>query len=181
MESFELNKMAGAILGTLLFAMALGILSDALFYRSPSKVPGWNLPAASEAPTAEASAAPAATDEPLPKLLAAADATKGKADAAVCTTCHNFAKGAGAKVGPELYGVVGRHKGTMANYAYSEGMKGKGGDWTFDDINAFITNPRAYVSGTKMGYGGEKDPHKRADIIAYLDTLSDQPVPLPKP
>ena len=87
----------------------------------------------------------------------------------------------GAKTGPGLFGVVDRPKGTFPNFAYSAGLKAKGGDWTFEDLNTFLTAPKAFISDTKMGYAGEKDPHKRADILAYLDTLSDNPVPLPKP
>ena len=69
----------------------------------------------------------------------------------------------------------------MAGFDYSAGMKAKGGDWTFEDINTFITNPAAFVSGTKMTFSGVPEAAKRADILAYLRTLSDSPVPLPKP
>jgi cytochrome c len=179
MDSFEFNKIAGAVLGALLFTMAITILSEALLYSPPPAKPGYDLPGA--AAPSEAAAAPAAAVEPLPVLLAKADAKKGQMLAKVCTTCHNFEKGAGAKTGPGLWGVVGRPKGTFPGYDYSDGMKSKGGDWTFADLNTFITAPREFVAGTKMGYAGEKDPHKRADILAYLDTLSDSPVPLPKP
>jgi cytochrome c len=68
----------------------------------------------------------------------------------------------------------------VAGFSYSDAMKGKGGDWSFEDLNTFITDPKAFVPGTKMAFGGEKDPHKRADILAYLRTLSDNPAPLPK-
>ena len=116
---------------------------------------------------------------PLPTLLAKADPAKGQALTKVCATCHSFEKGAAAKVGPDLYGVVGRAKGSDAGFSYSDAMKAKGGDWTFDDLDSFITSPKTFVSGTKMGFGGEPDAGKRADIIAYLRTLSDAPVPLP--
>ena len=82
-------------------------------------------------------------------------------------------KDAGAKVGPPLWDVVGRPKGGIAGFAYSEGLKGKGGAWTYEDLYAFLTKPSAYVSGTKMTYPGEPDPQKRADILAYLQEDSD--------
>ena len=75
---------------------------------------------------------------------------------------------------------MSRAKGSIAGFAYSDGMKAKGGNWGYEEINAFITNPKAYVSGTKMGYAGEKDAGKRANILAYLRTLSDAPVDFPK-
>ncbi len=116
---------------------------------------------------------------PLPERLAKADVSKGQANTKACQACHNFEKGAGAKVGPDLYGVVDRPKGSVAGFGYSDGMKAKGGDWTFDDLDHFLTNPKAFVSGTKMAFAGEADPQKRADIIDYLHTLSDSPVALP--
>jgi cytochrome c len=180
MESLEFNKAAGAILGALLFTVATGIIADAIFaVPSPAK-PGYALPAA-KAEGGSATAAKPAASVPLPNLLAKADPKKGEADTKPCQTCHNFQKGAGVKIGPPLYGVVGRKKGSVPGFAYSPGMKSKGGTWTFADINTFITKPSAYVPGTKMTFAGESDPVKRANIIAYLRTLSDNPVPLPKP
>jgi cytochrome c len=179
MDSFQFNKIAGAVLGALLFGMATGVAADVIFAREKPAKPGFDLP--SESAAAEPTAAPAAPAEPLPELLAKADPKKGQADTKPCQACHNFEKGAGAKVGPPLFGVVDRPKGSVAGFSYSDGMKAKGGNWTFEDLNTFITDPKAFVTGTKMAFAGEKDAHKRADIIAYLRTLSDDPAPLPKP
>jgi cytochrome c len=140
--------------------------------------PGYPLPGASEAaPTA----APAAPETPFPVELAKADVGKGQADTKICQTCHSFEKGGPIKVGPPLYGVVGRPKGSIPGFNYSDGMKSKGGDWTYDDLNQFITKPSAFVPGTKMTFAGESEESKRADIVDYLHTLSDTPVPLPTP
>ena len=176
---FEVNKMAGAVLGSLLVVMGLGVFSDVIYAPEPMKKPGYALPAA-EAEGQSAAAKPAAPAEPLPVLLAKADAQKGLAAAKPCTTCHNFDKGGAAKIGPPLYGVVGRPKGSIAGFSYSDAMKGKGGDWSFEDLNAFIQNPKGFVPGTKMAFAGEPDAAKRADILAYLRSLADSPAPLPK-
>jgi cytochrome c len=165
----------GALFGAILFALFLGVFSDALVSSESPKVPGFALPS-SAAPVK--AAAPVAAI-PLPVLLAKADPAKGQALTKVCATCHSFDKGGAAKVGPNLYGVVGRPKGSIAGFGYSDAMKAKGGDWSFDDINTFISNPKGFVAGTKMAFGGEADAGKRADIIAYLRTLSDSPVALP--
>jgi cytochrome c len=180
MESLEFNKVAGAILGALLFTVATGILADAIFAVPRPGKPGYALPFA-KAGGSSGKAANSAASVPLANLLAKADPKKGHADTKPCQVCHNFEKGAGPKIGPPLYGVVGRKKGSIPGFAYSAGMKSKGGIWTFADINTFITNPSAYVPGTKMTFSGEPEATKRADIIAYLRTLSDNPVPLPKP
>ncbi len=178
MFSFEANKIAGAILGSLLLAMGLGVLGGLIFTHSPLKTPGYNLPAPKE--TAEGGAAAAAV-APLPARLAKADPKKGEADTKACQACHNFDKGGASKVGPPLYGVVDRPKGSVAGFGYSDALKAKGGGWTYDDLDRFIADPKGYVSGTKMGFAGEPDPQKRADIIDYLHTLADQPAPLPAP
>ena len=168
-------RVYGALFGAILFALFLGVFSNALVVSTPANPPGFDLPSGAE-PAKKA--APVAA-VPLSQLLAKADPEKGKALTKVCATCHSFDKGAPAKVGPNLYGVIGRPKGSMEGFSYSDGMKAKGGNWTFEDLNAFITSPKTFVSGTKMGFGGEPSAEKRADIIAYLRTLSDNPVPLP--
>jgi cytochrome c len=168
-----------SFLGVLLLTMALGVFSNAIYAPLKPAKPGYDLPGA----TAEAAApaAPAAPeDPPLPPLLAKADAAKGQADTKVCQACHNFEKGAGPKVGPPLYGVVGRPIASIAGFNYSDSVKSMGGTWTYDEIFKFLKQPKALASGTKMSFPGEPDPQKRADILAYLQTLSDNPVPFPK-
>jgi cytochrome c len=177
--SFEMNKIAGAVLGSLLLAMGLGVIGQMIFSHRTLVKSAYDLPAASEAPEAGA-AAPAAA-APIAERLAKADVKKGEAATKACQACHNFEKGGGAKIGPPLFGVLDRPKGSVPGFAYSDGMKGKGGEWTFDDLDHFLASPKVYVSGTKMTFAGEPDPAKRADIIDYLDSLSDSPVPLPKP
>lgn len=179
MDSFEFNKIAGAVLGTLLFVMGLGVLSDSLFAHPHMNKPGYALPAVEAAHGATAAAAPA---EPLPALLAKADAKKGEAAAKVCTTCHTLEKGAADKpTGPNLAGIVGRKMGATGFGGYSDGMKAAGKDWSYDSLNAFLTNPKAVVANTKMSWGGEKDAAKRADIIAFLRSITENAPPLPAP
>ncbi len=176
MDAFQFNKFAGAILGALGLTLGLNLVSDEVFSHAKLAKPGYDLPGMAEAEAKTETAAPA---EPLSKLLASADVAKGQTDTKVCQACHNFEKGAGVKVGPPLYGIVGRAKVSIAGFEYSDGLKAKGGNWTFEDLNSFITSPKTYISGTKMAYGGEANASKRADIIDYLHTLSDKPEPLP--
>jgi cytochrome c len=179
MHAEDMNRIALVGFGSVLFAMLVVAFSNLVFAPGRPTVPGYALPTGTAAP-APAAAAAAPPEEPLPALLAKADAKKGAQDAKICTTCHNFEKGAGPKVGPPLYGVVGRPIASIAGFAYSDSLKAVGGDWTYEALNKMITNPKSEASGTKMAFPGEADPHKRADILAYLQTLSDSPVPFPK-
>jgi len=180
MDSFELNKILGAVLGTCLVLLALNITAGALFAPVQPEKPGYEI-AVPEQPAAGAAPEAAATQEqPLPVLLASADPKRGENAAKKCATCHTFNKGEPNRVGPNLWGVVNRKKGTEGGFSYSDALKSKGGTWTFEDINAFITNPRTFAPGTKMSFAGVPRGSERADIIAFLNQHSDNPAPLPK-
>jgi len=177
----EFNRVMLALLGAIVFVGLIMEYTSLVFAPQILKTAAYSLPgAAAEAPSAGA-AAPAAPQEiPLPTLLAKADVKKGEADVKVCATCHTFDKGGAAKIGPNLWGVVGRPIASVPGFAYSDSLKSMGGDWTFDKLDQWIANPKGMASGTKMAFAGEKDAQKRADILDYLDSLSESPVPLPK-
>ncbi|MBV9077906.1 MAG: c-type cytochrome [Methylobacteriaceae bacterium] len=178
MDSFELNKIMGAVLGTLLFAMGLSIFSQVIYTPKKPAVPGYDLPVPEPVQPA-AAGDQGAQAEPLPVRLASADAKRGEGAAKKCQACHVFEKGGPNKIGPALYGVVGRPKGSHEGFAYSAAMKEKGGEWSFDELDHFIANPKGYVKGTIMAFAGISSPKERADVIRYLQSLSDNPVPLP--
>jgi cytochrome c len=177
MDSFEVNKILGAILFTCLVLLALNIAAGALFTPEPPKKPGYEI-AVQEEPGAAPAGAPAA-EQPIEQALASADPKRGEQTTRVCQTCHTFEKGGANKIGPNLWGVLGRKKASEAGFAYSDALKSKGGEWTVDDLNKFLANPRAYAPGTKMSFAGLPRENPRADVIAYLNTLSDNPKPLP--
>ena len=168
------------MLGSILFAMLLVAFSNLVFAPQRPAVPGFALPSSSaEKPAAAAAAAPKET--PVSVLLVKADAKKGEQIAKVCATCHNFQKGQGPKIGPDLWDVVGRPVASEAGFDYSDSIKKIGGDWTYEKLFHWVADPKALASGTKMAFPGEHDPQKDADVLAYLQTLSDKPVPFPKP
>jgi cytochrome c len=178
MNSFEINKILGAVLGTCLFLLAMHIASGAIFTPPVPAKPGYEIAVKEEQPgQAKTPAAPA---EPIENLLAAASVDHGAQVAKQCLICHNLQEGQGPKVGPDLYGVVGRQIASVAGFNYTAALKGLTGTWTFDELNKWLTDPRGLVPGTAMTFAGISNEKQRADLIAYLDTLSASPVPLPK-
>jgi cytochrome c len=175
--NIETNKIAGAVFGSLLFVVGVNVIASGLFAPHPPAVPGYDLPAPDEAAAGGAQAA--APAEPLPVLLAKADPAKGQAQARKCASCHTFENGGPNKVGPNLYGVVGRAVASHAGFNYSAGMKAHGGDWTYEALDAFIHNPKQATPGTIMAFAGIASAQDRADLLVYLRTLSDSPAPLP--
>jgi cytochrome c len=173
----------GALLGTLFVLMSVSIASEGIYHSQAPEKEGFAI-VAEEAPTAAAGAAAVAAT-PVAVLLAKADATAGAAVFKKCQACHDATKGGPNKVGPNLWGVVGRPIASHAGFSYSAAMKdfskGSTVNWDFDHLSYFIEAPKAHIPGTAMGFAGVKKEDERANLLLYLHTQADAPVPLPDP
>jgi cytochrome c len=178
MDSFEINKILGAILFACLCLLSLNLAANAIFTPIVPEKPGYEIAVQEKAAPGQQVAA-VAPDQPVETLLASADVKRGETAAKKCQACHTFEKGGPNRVGPNLWGALGRQRATVASFNYSAAMKAKGGAWSVDDLYDFLKVPKAFVPGTSMGFTGIAKATERADVIAYLNTLDDSPKPLP--
>ncbi|MBL26258.1 MAG: cytochrome Cy [Rhodospirillaceae bacterium] len=180
MQVMEANKIIGAVLLGLLVWRGLDFVADLSYGTEHGG--GEHEPAYVVAADGEGGGEASEPEKvvPLSVRLANADPAAGEKDAKKCATCHKFDEGGGNGIGPNLWNVVGRPKGGLSDFAYSSAITDLGGDWTYEDLDAFLTSPKTYAPGTKMSFAGMSKPEARADTIAYLRTLSESPVPLPE-
>jgi cytochrome c len=181
MDSFELNKIAASILIALLVGMLGNLIGEALIHPQPAEKNAYVIAGIEDTTdTKERTPKPEAIMAIEP-LLATADASKGQQIAEKrCSQCHTFKKGEHNKIGPNLWNVVMNHFGHVSDFAFSNALKSKEGRWDFETLNHFIYKPNAFIKGTKMSFAGLKDVKERADLVAYLVTLNDTPILLPK-
>lgn len=172
------NTVAGCFLASALFALVVGKVSNAVV--DPHHLEKPALAVTDAAPEPAAGAPAPAELAPIGPKLASANVDNGKAlFQKLCFTCHTIDKGGVNKVGPNQWDLVGRKKASEEGFSYSSGMKAMTGEWTYEDINHMIFKPQSFVKGTKMAFAGVAKEQDRADIIAYLRTMNDNPPPLP--
>ena len=179
MDVFEFNKLAGGLLLAGVVTMFIGIFGNTLVPK-PDGGHGAEPHGTEVVAAAPAARAKPAGPEPIAAMLAEADIARGESITRKCTTCHTFAEGGAAKQGPNLYNIVGTDIAAREGFKYSDAMAEHPGDWDYSNLNAFLFKPKNFMKGTKMTFVGLKKARDRADLIAYLRTLSASPQPLPE-
>ncbi len=195
MNTLELNKIVGALLIAVLTMTIISFIGNFLVpegggdggraghetaapapaARDPAPAAKDNEPETAKAPEPAAAPTPVAG---IAARLAQANVAAGAKLVKKCLGCHSLDRKRPNKVGPGLWGVVGRAKGAVEGFRYSAGMKEKGGDWSYADLDAFLANTKAFIAKTKMSFKLKK-PEDRAAVILYLRTLAETPAPLP--
>ena len=180
MDSFELNKIIGAVLLVALLVIGIGKVSNLVFkVNKPEKS---NYKVELDVKSAEIKG----DEEPVQReivdiaaLLSTGDLAHGEKVFKKCSACHSIKSGGGNKIGPALYNVVGRKVGVLDDYKYSKALAEYEKNWSFEELNGFLLKPKDWIKGTKMAYAGLRKEKDRASVILYLNKYSDSPLPLP--
>ena len=173
-SNLELNKVFAAILVAGIVAMFAGFIAEITTEREPMQKDAVTIEGASDD---AGGAAVVEMPQPILAMIATAKASDGETLGKACAACHSFGQGEPAKVGPNLWGVVGRKRASMPGFSYSDAMTAMGKSWTYEDLNRFLWSPKKFVVGTKMGFAGFKKAEDRAAVIAWLRTLGGAPLP----
>ena len=183
MDSWEFTKISAAVLSALLVIVGSRTAIELSQASHGQDVAGYTLPVeTAAAPAVGGGAAPAAAFSfaQIAPLLQKASADAGSAAFKKCAACHTVDQGGANRLGPNLYGVVNRAKGAVEGFNYSQAVKTKGGEWTFENLANFLHDPKGWLPGNKMGFAGVRDNQELADLLAYLRSLSATPAPLPQ-
>ena len=181
MDSFELNKIIAAVLMTVLIVIGINKISDVIFHvekpkQSAYKVEGVELALPSSQVSTQVKEV---VQLDIKEILAMGDLSHGEKVFKKCSACHIVAKGGKNKIGPALYGIVGRASAVSEGYSYSKALKAHGKNWNFEELNAYLLKPQAHIKGTKMAFAGLRKDKDRASVILYLNSQSDSPLPKP--
>jgi cytochrome c len=167
------NIMAMMGLGAAIVALGATLVSGEMFKSEKPEKPGFAIEGAPED-----AGGPAVVQVPIASLLPTADAAKGAEVFKKCASCHTITQGGANGVGPNLWAALGKPHGHVAGFAYSDALKSKPGNWDFDQMNAWLTSPKAYAPGTKMSFAGLSKPEDRANVLVYLNAQGSN-LPLP--
>ena len=179
MDSFELNKIIAAILMVALLVIGLGKIADEVFHVKKPKNPGYQVEVENQLTSKNSQAVEVIEKIDIAAVMSLGDIANGEKIFKKCAACHSINKGGKNKIGPALYNVVGRTVGGVNDYKYSKALASYGKEWTFEELNGFLTKPSSYLKGTKMSYAGLRKEKDRASVIMYLNQNGDSPKLLP--
>src|SRR5690349_841014 len=168
------NTIAGWVLFAGIVALGSSIVAGEYFHSERPEKMGYPI-----AGVQEEGEGAAAAEQPIEVFLAKADPAKGQQVFNKCMACHNADKGGANQLGPNLWDVIGEPIGQGKGFAFSDALAKKGGSWNWDNLAQWLTSPKAFAPGTKMTFAGLSNPQDRADVIAFLNSHSDAPKPLP--
>jgi len=181
MDSFEINKIVASILLIALLFIGIGKISNLIFQIDKPENAGYKveLPEGGNGTQISETKTETVEEINIAALLALGSVEHGASVFKKCSACHVVEKGGPNKIGPALYGVLGRKVAAIDDYKYSQALTGYDKEWTFEEMNGYLKKPQAWIKGTKMSFAGLRKEKDRASVILFLNQYSDNPLPLP--
>ena len=179
MDSFEINKIIAAVLLIALIVIGIGKISDLAFKVNKPEKSAYKVEITENNIVSNVKVKEIEEKIDIKALLALGDLAHGEKVFKKCAACHLINKGGENKIGPALYGVLGRKVASKEDYKYSKAMAAYDKFWTFEEMNGYLRKPQSYIKGTKMAFAGLRKDKDRASIILYLNQNSDNPLELP--
>ena len=179
MDSFEINKIIAAVLLIALIVIGIGKISDIAFHVDKPEKSAYKVDIQESSQISNSTAEKIEEKVDISALLALGDISHGEKVFKKCSACHLINKGGENKIGPGLYGIIGRKVASKQDYKYSKALVEYKKNWSFEELNGFLIKPQKWIKGTKMAYAGLRKEKDRASVILYLNKYSDNPLPLP--
>jgi len=175
-----MNKIIVSIVLAIILILGINKIADIIYYVEKPEKSAYKVVDVSTTVSSETTEVTSTDSEitDIMVLLAAASVTDGEKIFKKCAACHSITKGGGNKIGPALWGVIGRKTGSISDYKYSKAMAARGKNWSFEEMNNFLIKPKDWIKGTKMAFAGLKNEKDRAAVILYMNENSDSPLPL---
>ena len=174
-----MNKIIASIILAVILVLGINKIADVIFYVEKPKKSAYQVANLSTTTITETTSESSNTgSKEIMALLASANIIDGEKVFKKCAACHSIAKDGGNKIGPALWGVLGRQTGSVSDYKYSKAMAAHGKTWSFEEMNSFLIKPRDWIKGTKMSYAGLKSKNDRVAVILYMNEKTDSPLPL---
>jgi len=175
-----MNKIIVSIVFAVILIIGINKIADSIYYVEKPEKSAYQIESVTTVANKTNSEASSENSESgnIMALFASASASDGAKIFSKCKACHSIAKGGGNKIGPALWGVLGRNAGSLPDYKYSKAMIAYGKSWSFEEMNGFLKKPKEWVKGTKMSYAGLKSEKDRAAIILYMNQNTDSPLPI---
>ena len=175
-----MNKIIVSIVLTVILVWGINKITDAIFYIEKPEKSAYqvaNVTTVASTTSSETSSV-SSESENIMALFASTSAAEGAKVFKKCAACHSIAEGSGNKIGPALWGVLGRPVGSVPGYKYSKAMAAHGKNWSFEEMNGFLIKPKDWIKGTKMSFAGLKNAKERAAVILYMIKNTNNPLPL---
>ena len=172
-----MNKIIVSVVLAIILVLGINKVTDVIFYVEKPEKSVYQVENVTTAASTSSEEADSGSENIL-ALFASVNAADGAKIFKKCAACHSIAEGGSNKIGPALWGVLGRTAGSVPNYKYSKAMASYGKNWSFEEMNGFLTKPKEWIKGTKMAFAGLKNAKERAAIILYMNENTNNPLPL---